>query len=163
IETDDPFSVLMTPISENTAPSLGALTVTESPIPIGDEVLLETLVTDPDLNDTLNVQVDWGDGTSNSYELVLSSGEGNFSDTHIYANSGIYTIDITATDSNGEIDTAIYKYVVIYDQNGAFVTGGGWFDSPLGAYVPDPSLVGKADFGFVAKYNKGKNVPDGNT
>ena len=41
--------------------------------------------------------------------------------------------------------------------------GGGWIDSPLGAYVPDPSLTGKATFGFVSKYKKGKNTPDGNT
>ena len=52
---------------------------------------------------------------------------------------------------------------MIYDPNGGFVTGGGWINSPEGAYVPDPSLTGKANFGFVAKYQKGKSVPQGNT
>jgi hypothetical protein len=43
------------------------------------------------------------------------------------------------------------------------VTGGGKFDSPAGAYMPDAALTGKATFGFVAKYKKGATVPTGNT
>ena len=53
--------------------------------------------------------------------------------------------------------------VVVYDPEGGFVTGGGWVDSPQGAYVPDPSLTGKATFGFVSKYKKGASVPTGQT
>jgi hypothetical protein len=54
-------------------------------------------------------------------------------------------------------------YLAVFDPNGSFVTGGGWITSPLGAYVADPSLTGKANFGFVSKYKKGSNIPDGNT
>ncbi|HEY4649868.1 MAG TPA: T9SS type A sorting domain-containing protein, partial [Pontibacter sp.] len=50
-----------------------------------------------------------------------------------------------------------------FDPNGGFVTGGGWIDSPPGAYVANPLLVGKANFGFNAKYKKGSNLVDGNT
>jgi len=32
-----------------------------------------------------------------------------------------------------------------------------------GAYVPNPSLTGKANFGFVSKYQNGASVPTGNT
>jgi hypothetical protein len=53
--------------------------------------------------------------------------------------------------------------VVVYDPNGGFVTGGGWIISPTGAYLADPTLTGKATFGFVSKYPKGKTVPTGNT
>ena len=35
--------------------------------------------------------------------------------------------------------------------------------SPEGAYAADPTLSGKATFGFVSKYLKGANVPSGNT
>jgi hypothetical protein len=35
--------------------------------------------------------------------------------------------------------------------------------SPLEAYAADPTLIGKATFGFVAKYKKGTTVPTGNT
>ena len=66
-------------------------------------------------------------------------------------------------DNFGNSDVATYEFIVVYDPNGGFVTGGGWIDSPAGAYTADPSLAGKATFGFVAKYQKGANVPDGNT
>jgi hypothetical protein len=53
--------------------------------------------------------------------------------------------------------------VVIYDPDGGFVTGGGWISSPAGAYVLDSSLSGKANFGFVSKYQHGATVPTGQT
>ena len=53
--------------------------------------------------------------------------------------------------------------VVVYDPDAGFVTGGGWINSPADAYASNPSLVGKANFGFVAKYQRGANVPDGQT
>ena len=57
----------------------------------------------------------------------------------------------------------MFQYVVVYDPDGGFVTGGGWIDSPAGAYAADPILTGKANFGFVSKYKNGANVPEGNT
>jgi hypothetical protein len=41
--------------------------------------------------------------------------------------------------------------------------GGGWIDSPAGAYMEDPNLTRKATFGFVSRYQKGASVPTGNT
>jgi hypothetical protein len=35
--------------------------------------------------------------------------------------------------------------------------------SPAGAFQTDPSLTGKANFGFVSKYKKGESVPTGKT
>jgi hypothetical protein len=54
-------------------------------------------------------------------------------------------------------------YVVVYDPDSGFVTGGGWITSPEGAYPADPTLTGKATFGFVSKYKKGQSIPTGNT
>ncbi|MFL6352356.1 MAG: hypothetical protein ACJ74Z_10980 [Bryobacteraceae bacterium] len=53
--------------------------------------------------------------------------------------------------------------IVIYDPSAGFVTGGGWINSPGGAYTPKPSLTGKATFGFVSKYQKRATVPTGDT
>jgi hypothetical protein len=53
--------------------------------------------------------------------------------------------------------------VVVYDPSAGFVTGGGWIDSPAGAYYPDPQLMGSANFGFVSKYKKGASTPTGET
>ncbi len=66
------------------------------------------------------------------------------------------------TDTYGEDDTDCNQ-AVIYDSSAGFVTGGGWFYSEPGAYTPDPQLEGRATFGFVSKYKKGANTPDGNT
>jgi hypothetical protein len=82
---------------------------------------------------------------------------------------GIYavTLEITLDETiMGPVRTTaegLPAYVVIYDPSGGFVTGGGWINSPVGAYSLDPTLTGKASFGFVAKYQKGANVPNGNT
>jgi hypothetical protein len=54
-------------------------------------------------------------------------------------------------------------YLSVYDPNAGFVTGGGWITSPVGAYAANPTLTGKANFGFNAQYKKGSNAVDGNT
>ncbi|MBD1396047.1 T9SS type A sorting domain-containing protein [Pontibacter sp. JH31] len=53
-------------------------------------------------------------------------------------------------------------YLPIYDPEGGFITGGGWINSPAGA-LEGSDVTGKANFGFVAKYRKGKNEVEGNT
>src|SRR6185503_9728934 len=78
--------------------------------------------------------------------------------------AGIYTVRIRVNDDDAGTDTeSMTAYIVVYDPNGGFVTGGGWINSPTGAYVAEPSLTGKATFGFTSKYVPGKNVPTGNT
>jgi predicted extracellular nuclease len=42
-----------------------------------------------------------------------------------------------------------------------YVTGGGWINSPAGAYPDDPALTGRATFGFVALYADGMAPPVG--
>lgn len=74
---------------------------------------------------------------------------------------GVYIITASADTVAGTI-TADWT-LAIYDPDGGFVTGGGWIDSPEGAYAADPDLTGKATFGFVSKYKKGATAPDGNT
>jgi hypothetical protein len=37
------------------------------------------------------------------------------------------------------------------------------FDSPAGAYTPDPSLAENANFGFFSRYKKGNPIPSGTT
>jgi hypothetical protein len=52
--------------------------------------------------------------------------------------------------------------IVVYDPNG-FVAGGGWIDSPAGAYLADRNVTGRAWFGFSARYDRGDSVPEGST
>jgi hypothetical protein len=41
------------------------------------------------------------------------------------------------------------------------VTGGGWIESPPGAYTADPALAGQASFGLVVRYRRGVALPTG--
>ena len=75
----------------------------------------------------------------------------------------MYTVAVTVTDDQGGTDTGLFEFLVAYDPDAGFVTGGGWFDSPPGALATDPEASGKANFGYVAKYKKGKSTPDGQT
>jgi hypothetical protein len=76
---------------------------------------------------------------------------------------GVYTLTVHANDQVPNFATSAPVMFVVYDPEGGFVTGGGWIDSPAGAYKPDPSLAGKANFGFVSKYKKGATEPTGQT
>ena len=77
---------------------------------------------------------------------------------------GVHRVELSATDVEGNgARLPEPLLIVVYDPNGGFVTGGGWIDSPAGAYSADETLTGRATFGFVAKYQKGMTAPKGET
>jgi hypothetical protein len=93
---------------------------------------------------------------------------GAVSASYTFTTPGVYQVKLTVDDGCGGTGTAntvgeLAALVVIYDPNGGFVTGGGWINSPAGAYPANPSLTGKANFGFVSKYQPGATVPTGQT
>jgi hypothetical protein len=147
----------------NQPPELGDITVTPNPVAINTTVNASVPFTDPEKFDTHTATWDWGDGSTSAGTVTESAGSGTITGDHAYATPGVYTVTVTVQDNLGNSDTASYEFVIVYDPNGGFVTGGGWIDSPAGALVADPSLAGKATFGFVSKYQKGANVPVGNT
>ncbi len=77
--------------------------------------------------------------------------------------AGVYNLCVRGTDAPGNVGDPECIMLVVYDPSGGFVTGGGWINSPAGAYKPDESSSGKANFGFVSKYQRGATVPTGNT
>lgn len=103
-----------------------------------------------------------GDTLTYSWTFGDSSSESGENPTHTYAEPGIYDVCLTVTDPYGALDTEC-TFAVVYGPGTGFVTGGGWIVSPEGAYAADPTLTGKASFGFVSKYNKKTESLDGNT
>jgi len=78
----------------------------------------------------------------------------------VYLNEVVLTATYEPSEKSASCTLPV---LVVYDPSGGFVTGGGWIESPAGAYTEDLSLDGKANFGFISKYKKGKSIPEGNT
>jgi len=98
----------------------------------------------------------------------LGSTPGSANTTHTFTEAGVYKVSLTITDNGNLSSTSttvnnLTALVVIYDPNGGWVTGGGWINSPEGAFTPIPTLSGRASFGFVSKYQTGASVPVGST
>jgi PKD repeat protein len=147
----------------NLPPSCGPIVAPLTPVPVGTLVTATAPFSDPGVEDTHTAEMGWGDGTSSAATVTETNGAGTATATHTYTAPGVYTLTLTVTDDEGASGSCTFQYVVVFDPNGPFVTGGGWINSPPGAYTADPTLTGKATFGFVAKYKKGATVPDGNT
>ena len=157
-DTDETTATIL-----NVPPDLGVLSGPADPVSVGTPVSVTGAFTDPGILDTHTVTYDWGDATSSAGTVNETSGSGTVSGSHAYAAAGVYTVTVTVTDKDGGSDTEVYEFVVVYDPDAGFVTGGGWIDSPAGAYKPNLALAGKATFGFVSKYKQGRTTPDGNT
>ena len=144
----------------NVAPTVGAITAPVDPVEVNTQINATADFTDPGVLDTHTAIWDWGDNST----LPGNISNGTVSGSHEYAEAGVYTVKVTVTDDDGGAgESPLFQYVVIYDPDGGFVTGGGWIDSPEGAYTANPDLTGKANFGFVSKYKKGADIPTGNT
>jgi hypothetical protein len=142
---------------------VGEISAPIDPLEVTSTVLASADFTDPGKYDTHTAIWDWGDGIASDGIIEETNGSGSVTGNHIYAAAGVYTITLTVTDNYGCSNESVFQYAVIFDPSAGFVTGGGWIDSPEGAYSPDPLLTGKATFGFVSKYKKKSNLPEGNT
>jgi len=152
----NPDVTITAPTSYSVWPITGIAGVTD---------FIDASFTDAGTNDTHTCSIDWGNATSTSGAVAEAAGSGTCKKTpgsNPYSEAGIYTIIVSVTDDDGGTGADTVD-IVVYDPSAGFVTGGGWIDSPAGAYKDDLTLTGKATFGFVSKYKKGATKPDGNT
>ena len=148
---------------DNVAPTVSTISASADLVEVGSSIDTSAAFTDPGVLDTHTAVWDWGDETTSAGTVTETDGDGTVAGSHAYAEAGVYTVTLTVTDKDGGVGRAVFEFVVAYDPGGGFVTGGGWIDSPRGAYVADPSATGRASFGFVSKYIKGAAIPTGNT
>jgi hypothetical protein len=147
----------------NVNPIVTSVTGPPAPVALGSTATLTANFTDIGSQDGHTCEFAWDDSTPNTSVTALGTGNGSCSATHAYTAPGVYTIGVTVKDDDTGSNYTVYQFVVVYDPDGGFVTGGGWIDSPVGASLAFPAAVGKANFGFVSKYKKGSNVPEGQT
>ncbi len=148
----------------NSAPVISAEGITAAPslLPVGTELQVTAGFTDADSWDTTHEATWQWDQSGQSTTAGEISG-GVVTGKHTYTAAGVYEVTLRVSDKAGAEDAESYRYVVVYDPTGGFVTGGGWIVSPAGALASDPALTGTASFGFVSRYQKGATVPSGNT
>jgi len=147
---------------DKTPPSLSNLMANPNPAAVKTAVTLSATVGDA-LSGVAAVVYEYSlDGggtwmpaiaTSSPWSVVI----GPFAEAHVIM------VRAHSEDAAGNWSSEDAILLAVYDPSGGFVTGGGWINSPAGAYAADRTLAGKATFGFVAKYQKGANVPVGNT
>ena len=147
----------------NAAPMVGPIIVPTDAVAVNIAVSASAEFSDAGVLDTHTAEWAWGDGTISAGVVTEAEGSGSVTGSHAYTFPGVYTVVLTITDKDGNSGQSVFEYVVVYDPADGFVTGGGWIDSPAGAYPADPTLTGKANFGFVSKYKKGTTKPTGNT
>ena len=155
------YSLSLNP--QNSPPDITSFTAPINPVAVNTSIDATVSFTDSSSN-THTVVIDWGDTTQNTVEIT--DGSQSLTVSHSYTNATIHTLSVTVTDNGGKSDSAQFEFVVVFDPNGGFVTGGGWIDSPIGACTFEDCIdatVGKATFGFVSKYQKGATVPSGDT
>jgi PKD domain len=148
----------------NVNPILDQIASPVAPVLVNTPIETSCAFTDAGTKDIHTGIWDWGDSGSSPGSVSESNGAGTVTGEHAYTDAGIYRASLAVTDNTGGSASATAEnYIVVYDPNGGFVTGGGWINSPAGAYVANTNLEGKATFGFVSKYQKGATVPTGNT
>jgi len=141
------------------APQVLSVDGPTGPLVLGSGANVGVTYATPAPGQACQVTYDWDDGTTST----VAGNNGAAAASHAYATAGVYTVVATVRDANGATGSGKYEFVVIYDPAGGFVTGGGWILSPAGAYTGDLAATGKANFGFVSKYQKGQSIPTGNT
>jgi hypothetical protein len=157
------------------APVVGPLIIAPTPRQTGTPISVTAIFTEPGVLDVHYAVIAWGDGSACSTapdpepnspsDCSLTEGipTGSVEGWHAYDVPGIYAVQLTVFDKDGGTGTSSPEAVIVYDSDGGFVTGGGWIDSPEGAYKANPSLTGRASFGFVSKYKRGTTIPTGET
>ena len=61
---------------------------------------------------------------------------------------GVYSVCVRGTDTPDNVSNEDCSLLAVYDPSAGFVTGGGWIDSPAGAFVGPYALQTKWDQGF---------------
>jgi len=92
---------------------------------------------------------------------------GKVTGSYKFNTAGVYKLQMNVTDQTGATSFAntngdLESIVVIYDPNGGYTYGGGYFNSPAGALVSNSSATGKASYGFAVNY-KNTSKPQGET
>ncbi|MGH7204364.1 MAG: PKD domain-containing protein [Candidatus Levyibacteriota bacterium] len=150
-------NTLNTPIP----PIIGTITASPNPVAVNTSTNITANFTDPNTSDSHTAIIDWGDGAgSQSATVTESNGSGSVTGSHTYTTAGVYSVNVTVTDSAGATGSQTYQYISVYNPTpqGLF-SAGQKYTSPAGAYAQNTSVTGTVKFGLSYKYQG--TVPTG--
>lgn len=143
----------------NVAPRITGAYGNPGPTQLKNSVSLSAHASDVGTADELRCTFDWNDGRS----TTITASAGSCEASHKYDQPGVYNVRLTVEDDDTGTATGSFGSVVVYDPDGGWVTGGGWIESPAGAYSAEPLLTGRVNFTIHSKYRGGATAPEGNT
>jgi hypothetical protein len=154
-------------VTDLVAPAVTNVTLTPNPVPVGAPLTLTASLTDTATGNSRIASAEYSvDGGATWQPITASYYTSAVLDVSAslpgFTAAAVQNVCVRATDAARNIGTSC-AFLAVYDPNGAFITGGGWIASPAGAYAANPALVGRANFGFVSKYQPGANFPSGQT
>lgn len=141
---------------DQTAPQLNAFYASPSPAAVNTPITLYATAADAaNGSGVWKYQYkygteDWTDFTPGYTTIQFSAAQ-------------VLTLYCQALDYAGNTSAEEEFILPVYDPSAGFVTGGGWVISPAGASTDFLEATGKANFGFVSKYQRGAHIPTGET
>ena len=122
----------------NVAPVVEPIVAPLDPVQINTDVATSADFADLGTENTHTAEWDWDyqgwdEAATSAGTVIEDNGSGTVTGSHSYSLPGVYTLQLTVLDDDTGQDTQEFRYVVVYDPDGGFVTGGGWIDSPEGA------------------------------
>lgn len=141
---------------------------TGNPFKIGSTVSLSGVFWDQSgKTHTAKWLVDGSNVTNGIVTEPSGSQNGKVTGSYKFNTAGVYKLQMNITDQTGATSYAntngdLDAIVVIYDPNGGYSYGGGWFSSQAGALKSNLSATGKASYGFAVNYTNAAK-PKGET
>jgi PKD repeat protein len=143
------------------APKIGGFSVSSPPMVVSGgsaSLTVNASFTDPGTLDTHTASIDCGAGVTVQSDAPNGSATG----TCTFASAGVYGVQLTVRDDDGDSDTRKASgQVVVVDPLAGWITAGGWINSPAGAYCAAASTAGKLAFSLSARYEGANDRPSG--
>lgn len=162
VEPAGPYSVGTTDVVFTVTDDLGQSSSCQTKITVTDEILpvinmpRDTTVTSDPGESWATLELPQPEASDN---CEVKSIVNDFDGTVFPQGETIVTW--TVTDIHGNESSAQQKVTVTVPSAIGSITGGGWFNSPQGAYFANPRVSGKATFAFHASNMKPGRAPEG--
>ncbi len=154
------------PVTDTTPPIIQNVVITPNPVAVNSQPVLKATIDDSTTGNSKIVTVQYSTDGNNWVTISIPGGTPTVQAQATlpgYTTADIISIYVRATDSAGNTATSEPVLLAVYDPNGAFLTAGGWFTSPAGAYKANPASTGKVNLGLNSKYKSGSQAPTGET